>query len=372
MKSILRLAAVVVSACVLSGCPTKSSKVQTSEAAKHRGCPDEDPFCAESGGKAVEDEAPSKSKSAAEETTTASSESAPSTAPATQGKSPESATDEIVVIKVSKQAAEPKADKDSKAKDGKDKAAAPKKPAPKPGKEEAGKAGTTIVLYPKGLTWGMGAEQIAKLYDRIFEAQYTELYKRTPIGPQTDALDAEREEKKRLLRQNKLVFGNMPTGMDNTALKAEFTYQNNESMTKIDFGNGLVRNFFFFGDRLWKIYDEHTLGKSPIGANWESAIAYVSGKLGAKPKMLEAGGGRDFQQAEWSDGTTLVRLINRDYQQVVGVVFIEESVNKQLPSLRKNRKADATAVDASVTAATRPREPPPAEKKPAKAPAKKK
>jgi hypothetical protein len=218
----------------------------------------------------------------------------------------------------------------------------------------------------------MGAEQIAKLYDRIFEAQYTELYKRTPIGPQTEALDAEREEKKRLLRQNKLVFGNMPTGMDNTALKSEFTYQNNESMTKIDFGNGLVRNFFFFGDRLWKVYDEHTLGKSPIGANWESAILYVSDKLGSKPKVLEAGGGRDFQQAEWTDGTTLVRLINRDYQQVVGVLFIEESVNKQLPSLRKNRKADATAVDASVAAATRPREPPPAEKKPTKAGAKKK
>jgi hypothetical protein len=373
MKSILRLAAVVVSACVLSGCATRSNKVQTSEAAKHKGCPDEDPFCAESGGKAVEDEAPSKSKSAAAESASSSGESGPSTSAPTPGKSPESATDEIVVIKVSKQA--PPADKDSKAKDGKDKdakAAAAKKPAPKPGKEEAGKTAASVVLYPKGLTWGMGAEQIAKLYDRIFEAQYTELYKRTPIGPQTEALDAEREEKKRLLRQNKLIFGNMPTGMDNTALKSEFTYQNNESMTKLDFGNGLVRNFFFFGDRLWKIYDEHTLGKSPIGANWESAILYVSDKLGSKPKLLEAGGGRDFQQAEWSDGTTLVRLVNRDYQQVVGVVFLEESVQKQLPSLRKNRKADATAVDASVAAATRPREPSPAEKKATKAGAKKK
>jgi hypothetical protein len=372
MKSILRLAAVVVSACLLSGCATKSNKVHSSEAAKHRGCPDEDPFCAESGGKAVEDEAPtpSKSKTAAEESAPSSAESGHSTAPATQGKSPESATDEIVVLKVSRQA--PPADKDSKAKEGKDAKAAAKKPAPKPGKEEAGKTAASVVLYPKGLTWGMGAEQIAKLYDRIFEAQYTELYKRTPIGPQTEALDAEREEKKRLLRQNKLIFGNMPTGMDNTALKSEFTYQNNESMTKIDFGNGLVRNFFFFGDRLWKVYDEHTLGKSPIGANWESAIGFVSDKLGSKPKLLEAGGGRDFQQAEWSDGTTLVRLVNRDYQQVVGVVFVEESVQKQLPGLRKNRKADQTAVDASVAAATRPREAPPPEKKPAKGPAKKK
>jgi hypothetical protein len=363
MKSILRLAAVVVSACALSGaCGGKSSRPQTSEAAKHRGCPDEDPFCADTGGKNVEDEAPSSSKKAS----SASSEgepSAPSSGPAAPGKSPESATDEIIVIKVSKQAAEPKAlDKDAKA--GKEAKPAAKKPAPKPGKEEAGKAATTILLYPKGLAWAMGSEQIAKLYDRIFEAQYTELYKRTPIGPQTEALDAEREEKKRLLRQNKLIFGNMPTGMDNTALKSEFTYQNNESMTKIDFGNGLVRNFFFFGDRLWKVYDEHTLGKSPIGANWESAILYVSDKLGSKPKLLEAGGGRDFQQAEWTDGTTLVRLINRDYQQVVGVVFIEQSVNGQLLSLRKNRKADATAVDPSVAAATRPREAPPPEKKP--------
>ncbi len=375
MKSILRLAAaVVVSACAVSACGGKGGAgAQSPDSAKKSGCPDEDPFCADKGGGAVEDESSSSGKKLVSDT--ASGESGASSGAAPAGKSPESATDEIVVIKLAKQAAPEPKGKDAKdakaAKDTKD-AKDTKKPAPKPGKEQSGKPAASLVLYPKGLAWGMGMEQIAKLYDRIFEAQYTELYKKTPIGPQTEALDSELAEKKRLMRQNKLVFGNMPTGMDNTALKSEFTYQNNESMTKLDFGNGLVRNFFFFGDKLWKVYDEHTLGKSPIGGNWDQAVAYVSEKLGSKPKLLEAGAGRDFQQAEWSDGTNIVRLVNRDYQQVVGVVFIEQSVQSQLPSLRKNRKQDLTSVDASVTAATRPREAPPPEKKTTKGGDKKK
>jgi hypothetical protein len=359
MKSILRVAAVVVAASALGACgggKAKGARSADSEKASKDGCPDEDPFCKDKGGKAAEETTgSSESASSSSESSTSSSGSEASGSAASRGKSAESATDEVVVIKTAKPPAEAK-DKDGKGKDEK-----AKKPAAK-GKPEKPKT-ATVVLWPKGLSYGMGAEQIAKLYDRLFDSQYVELYKKTPVGPQTEQLDNELQEKKRLLRQNKLAFGNLPTGMDNTVLKNEFSYQNNESMTKLDLGNGLVRNFFFFGDRLWKVYDEHTLGKSPIGANWGAAVQYMTGKLGTEPKLIEPGPGRDYQEAEWTDGTTIVRMVNRDFQQLVGVIFVESSVESQLPTLRKNRKQDLTAVEQSVANATRAKAPPETDKK---------
>ncbi|MFC1641343.1 hypothetical protein ACFL5O_01455 [Myxococcota bacterium] len=356
MKSILRLAAVVVSACVLTCCGGKAgagAKSPDKESAKKDGCPDEDPFCAEGEGGSTDD--------SEDVTPSGSSESSGLSTSTSAGNSdaidPADASTEIVVLKVQRRT--PPDDKTDKDKDGKAKKKAKKKVKGKK-KEEAEPA--RVILHPKGLSYGMGAEQIAKLYDRVLDAQYVALYKKTPIGPQTEALDDELRQMKRILRQNKLPFGNMPTGMDNTSLKNEYTYNNNESMTKIDLGNGLVRNFFFFDDRLWKIYDEHTVGKTPIGPSYEAAVQYVKDKMGVEGTKLEPGGGRDFELTEWRDGTTLVRLVNRDFQKVIGLVFVEESVEKKLPSLRRNRKRSVTSVDSAVDAATRPKTPPPDEK----------
>lgn len=361
MKRMIRLATVIVSAGLLGACGDKSgagARAPEARSTTQGGCPDEDPFCHDKAGD-IEDTATSSSKSAE-----SSAERGGPEPEETGAKSPESPISEIVVVKVAKPVSETEAaEKEGKeAKEGKAKAKEKKAP-PKPPKPEDGKVVGTIVLHPKGLSYSMSSEQIAKLYDRLFDAQYLELFKKTPVGPQTEALDAELAEKKRLLRQNRVIFGNLPTGIDNTPLKNEYTYQNNESMTRIDLGNGLVRNFFFFNDRLWKIYDEHTLGKSPLGKSWESAILYLTEKLGNKPKLYEPGPGREYATAEWSDGTTLLRLVNRDFQQIVGVVFIEQSIQNQLPSLRKNRKQEVSGVDSSVAAATRPKPPPEPEKK---------
>ncbi len=348
-----RLTAVAMMAALVGACGGKGSTAKTSDdAVEDQGCPDEDPFCdeAEGGGKSAGSDSGSEGAGAADEEGGSGTGGGTSPFGAASPESPKSREFERVIAvsrpKPPPAAADPKDPK----------AAKPAAPA-KPTKPEPGK----LLLHPAGMAFGMSSEQIAKLYDRAFDKAYLELFKTTPIGPQTDALENELTEKKAALRRSHLEFGSLPTGMDNSALKAEYTYNNDESMSRIDLENGIVRHFFFFGDRLWKIYDEHSLGAGkPLGTSFDSAIGYVEEKLGVKGKRLAAdfGAGRNYDTAEWSDGTILLRLVNRD--PTVAVVFIDESVEKKLPTLRKNRKGDPTAVDASVRDATRPPPPPPA------------
>jgi hypothetical protein len=343
-----RLMAVVAMAAGIGACATKGSTAKSSddEVASTKGCPDEDPFCDE----ADSSSSGSGSTDTPEEGGDEGGESSGSGAgnggisPFGGGAASDSprSKDFDLVIAVSRPAP-PAAAKDAKA---------PAKPA-KPGPAK-------LRLHPAGLAFGMSSEQIAKLYDRAFDKAYLELFKKTPIGPQTDALENELTEKKAQLRRSLLEFGNLPTGMDNSPLKGEYTYNNDESMSRIDLGNGIVRNFFFFGDRLWKIYDEHALGAGrPLGTSFESAVTFVETNLGIKAKRVPAdfSVGRNFDTAEFSDGTILLRLVNRE--PTVGVVFIDESVEKKLPTLRKNRSVDPTAVDSSVRSATRPAPPAP-------------
>ncbi len=217
-----------------------------------------------------------------------------------------------------------------------------------------------VKLHPGEIKFGMSSEQIAKVYDRLLDKVYVELYKTTPVGPQSKALDHELKEKKAQLRRSLLEFGNLPTGLDNGPLKGEYSYNNNESMAKLDLGNGIVRHFFFFDDRMWKIYDEVTLkADSPLGTDFASAVAFAKGKIGTDPKKIEPDFDRgiNYEIAEWRDGSIILRLYNREYQKIVSVVFIDESVQSKLPTLRKNRQRDPTAVDPSVRDITRPTAP---------------
>jgi len=214
-----------------------------------------------------------------------------------------------------------------------------------------------VKLYPADLKFGMSSEQIAKVYDRLLDEVYVELYKTTPVGPQTKALDYELKEKKAQIRRSRLEFGNLPTGLDNGPLNGEYSYGNDESMAKLDLGNGIVRHFFFFDDRLWKIYDEVTLKEgSSFGTSFGTAVAFAKSQFGTDPKKIEPDYDRgiNYEMAEWRDGTTILRLYNREAQKIVAVVFIDESVQSKLPTLRKNRPQDPTAVDPAVRKITRP------------------
>lgn len=218
-----------------------------------------------------------------------------------------------------------------------------------------------IALAPKGLHWGMSNEQISKMYDKVFDDEFVPLYKKVQPGPRMEALDEELATKKALLRRSVVDFGETPTGVDQSALKGEYSYRNKESMSKLTLRTGTTRSFFFFEDRLWKVYDEYKLRKGgALGETFSESLQILTKKLGVAPVVLEADydAGRSFQEAIWQDGASYIRAINRE-PDTIAVVYMDKNVQDNLPTYRKNKPADPNATDKDVARVTAPAEAPP-------------
>jgi hypothetical protein len=220
-----------------------------------------------------------------------------------------------------------------------------------------------IGLAPKGMRWGLSLEAIAKLYDKQFEDEFTPLYKKAQPGQEMQMLDAELAEKKGLLRRGKIEFGRLPTGVDQGPLKGEYSYNNGESMSRVTLKNGTERYVFFFADKLWKIYDEHKQrAGGPLGTTHKEAVEILTKRFGTPPLKLEPDykAGRNFEEAQWKDATTVIRAINRE--PVLAMVYVDRNVQQNLSTYRKHKGEDPSALDKDVVAVTR-KEPPPDEKK---------
>ncbi len=245
-------------------------------------------------------------------------------------------------------------------------AAHAEKGADKPAKGGGGPGAVSkkIALAPDGLKFGMGLEAIAKLYDKSFEGDYLPLYKKAAPGPESEALDAELKQKKSEVRRSKIDFGNTPTGVDQTSLKGEYSYANGETMARLTLRSGTERYFFFFNDRLWKVYDEHKLKKgTPLGDNYAGAVKVLQGKYGAAPKKVPANPdkGQNFDEAVWTTPDMVIRAIDRD--SIIAVVYADRDVQEDLPKRRRNKPKNESAMDPDVAAALKKSEPPPSEKK---------
>jgi hypothetical protein len=240
--------------------------------------------------------------------------------------------------------------------------AVPDAHAQKPDKAKGGGAGQAkrIGLAPAGLKFGIGLEGIARLYDKVLNDEYLPLYKKASPGPQTDALDAELKQRKGEIRRSKVEFGNTPTGVDQTALKGEYSYANGESMVRLTLRSGTERFMFFFGDKLWKVYDEHKLKKgTPMGETFESAVKSLQGRFGSAPKKVPANPdkGQNFDEAVWTTPDMVIRAIDRG--NICAVVYADKDTQDDLPKLRRNKPKNETAMDPDVAAALKKNEPPP-------------
>lgn len=208
---------------------------------------------------------------------------------------------------------------------------------------------------PRGLKFGLNLERLSSFYSDVWDKEFLKLYKKADPS-QHQALDYELRDKKKLLKRNYIEFGSRPTGIDQSPLKGEYSYLNGEAMTRFTEKNGTRRNFFFFKSRgLWKIYDEYKLrAGGPLGNSFEESVEILTKKFDKKPKLLEADfeKGRPFAIAEWSDPRIIIRLVNRDYQKIVGLVYVDKETENDLPKLRTN-KPEKEALDPAVKSATR-------------------
>ena len=217
-----------------------------------------------------------------------------------------------------------------------------------------------IKISPERLHWGLTLQQVAKIYDDEFDAQYAPIYKRTDPGVEMTAIDSEVTDKKALIRRMRVDFGVTPTGVDQGALKGEYSYNNGESMTRTELAGGTQRYFFFFNDKLWKIYDEYKLG-SKLGTNWSAAVSALTELFGGPPKLTPADQTKRYDEAVWLTQGMHIRAVNREDQKIVAVVFADRSIQDDLASHRPNRLGSPDAMDSQVRDATA-HEPPPTPK----------
>jgi len=225
----------------------------------------------------------------------------------------------------------------------------------------AGNLEKSLQISPAGLKWGLSLEAIAKIYDKVIADEMLPLYHKAQPGLELDALNEEQKNRQGALRRSRIEFGNTPTGVDQSQLKGEYSYRNGESMAVLTLPSGTKRHFFFFNDRLWKIYDEHKLkAGGGLGENYQEAIKALTKRFGTAPKAVPADydKGRPFDESEWRDPDKLIRAVDRG--PMLGVVYTDRKVQENLPQYRKNQVQDGPeAIDKDVAAVTRKAEPPP-------------
>ncbi len=217
-----------------------------------------------------------------------------------------------------------------------------------------------VSIAPKELAWGISHKKLEAIYDKVVDDDYKERYKKVQPGVEMEALDAEVSEKKDIFRRSRIDFQNLPTGIDGTPLKPEYTYNNKEALMQITRA-GKTRDFFFIQDRLWKVIDELPLGeRAAWGKDFTEAAVKLSKAYGVPGRVREAdpATSRMFTEIDWKDSATEVRAA--DWQNgKFGLVFQDASTVAQLGSLRSAKAVQTNGVDATVQDVLRtPSQPP--------------
>jgi hypothetical protein len=229
-----------------------------------------------------------------------------------------------------------------------------------------------IVLQPAELKWGMTHKQVAEVIDKVLDEDYKPRFKKVSPGVNMRSLEGELAEEKSIFRRSRIDFGKLPTGVDASPRKGEYTYLNKESMMSLN-RNGRMRFFFFIQDKLWKVIDEYQLAEGgPLGKDWVEAVTKLAAKVyGVPGRILEADYaiGRNATEVDWKDATMHVRAIQRG-DTAIALAYEDISTWSNLSNLRPNKPAVVAEIDPAVAAAVKgggggsePPPPPPAPNK---------
>ena len=210
-----------------------------------------------------------------------------------------------------------------------------------------------------GITWGQSPKQVADAIDKILDDDYRPLYQGVQPGIRMRELDAQLAEDKAAFRRSRIDFGKLPTGVDATPLRGEYTYNNKETLMTLT-RKGENTHFFYIQDKVWKIIEEHKGldEKSPHGKNFAEAVVKVSTNYGVAGRVLPADANRNALEVDWKDATTHLRAIQRS-DTWIGFAYEDNATLGQLASLRPNKAADDNGIDPDVAAAVRGKSPDP-------------
>jgi len=261
------------------------------------------------------------------------------------------------------------------------KAAVAKKSAPKGATKapapaaEAVPAAPTVALEPDGVAFGMSADDVARLYDRWWDQQFITRYQKANPGPKTRELDFELAEKKKVLRRIAIFDGRM-TSFDKADFHEEFGHGSDETMISSKLNRratpeaatkeavalaakepkpvAYTRRFFFYRDKLWKVYDEYKLDESgPFGADFKEATARVEASLGKTAKRTR-GPDSQFENVAFDAGNTRVRVVKLP-KEAIAIVRSDAALTKEVLDRRAQqaKTPDAAGLDDEIQAVIR-------------------
>ena len=221
-----------------------------------------------------------------------------------------------------------------------------------------------IVVEPTGLAWGMNHKQVAELYDKVFDEDYKAKYKAVSPGVKMKALDAALAEEKAAFRRSRVDFGKVPTGLDASQYKGEFTYNNRESVMSIT-RNGQTRMFFFIQDKLWKFADGYKLSDTgPYGKDFAAAVVKLATQYGVPGRVVAAdpAKGHPFAEVDWKDSNTTLRAVQWS-DTSLGLIFTDNVTLANIANLRTAKPVVDDGIDPAVAAAVGGGAPPPPDPK---------
>lgn len=210
----------------------------------------------------------------------------------------------------------------------------------------------------KEIHWGMNHFDVTETYNKptgLFDREYAPQLAKLQPGTAMDQLESDRDGRKANFARSYTEFLDSPTGYDVSALQGEYTYNNGEAVQKL-VKDGKTRYFFYIKDRLWKTYDEVPLkADGPLGATFQAAVASLGGVAGGAPRMRAAdpSQGVDRPTADWQDGSTHLRAVDRSGEHIVGVVLEDKRTLANLGSLREHKAVDPFALDPAIAALTK-------------------
>jgi len=234
-------------------------------------------------------------------------------------------------------------------------AAGPSKTAPASKVAPPATVKEKIALTPEGLRLGMMVNEVIDFYNKVLDQDYVPIYKATQVGPKMKEVDAALAEQKLAFPRSEVTFGTLPTGVDNTFLKNEYNYKNNETMMLL-ICKGVTRYFFFVSKRLWKIYDAVPLTKDgDLGTTYKDAVTVLTKRFGVAGRVLpeDPSKGRNATEVDWADAYTHVRAIDRSDENIVGLVYQDRATGERMAAWRAGQKDNSGALDPTIAAATR-------------------
>jgi hypothetical protein len=232
-------------------------------------------------------------------------------------------------------------------------------PKAQPAAAEAPTVTSLNSLMERDIHWGMSHVEVTDVYNKLnglFDREYAPLLAKLQPGVDMQQLEADRDNRKANFAASFTPFNaGSPTGYDVTALHLEYTYNNGEAIQRL-FKDGKNRFFFFIKDRLWKVYDEVPLkADGPIGTTFQEAVTKLNGLLtvAARIRAADASQGLERTEADWQDGKSHLRAVDRSSEHLVGVVLEDKGTLANLASLRVNKPVDPFAIDPAIANLTR-------------------